>query len=216
MLHHSTPRQRANSHFPTSGSQSRRRCWLGKSCQTDWTMPPKVRLPKFRSSSNLLFLNMWSIIYHKNRRFSLATLQKEHAGVFTDSKNERSVCVFLVKKGKNPEEDLPGFMHFSVASQFDPISAKTHHSCGLLLRALTFLHLERKHYTSPEETCWDGNDIVSSADPFNYFLGKSWSALIYCVLSPINVHSFLKLNDGCVIIQISPSLLCEMTLKFHL
>lgn len=42
----------------------------------------------------------------------------------------------------------------------------------------------------------EGNHIVSSADPFNYFLGKGWSTLICRDLSPINVHSFLKLNDG--------------------
>lgn len=39
----------------------------------------------------------------------------------------------------------------------------------------------------------EGTRIVSSPDPFNYFLGKAWSALIHRDLSPINVHGFLEL-----------------------
>lgn len=40
----------------------------------------------------------------------------------------------------------------------------------------------------------EGNRFVSSTDPFNDFLGKAWSALIYCDLSPINAHGFLELT----------------------
>lgn len=50
-----------------------------------------------------------------------------------------------LKKGKNPE-DLPGFMHFSVASQFDPISAKTHHSWIITARSNFFTFGEEALY----------------------------------------------------------------------
>lgn len=46
----------------------------------DWTGPPRVRTQTFSFGElvkNPVFLNIRSIIYHKNRRFSVATLQKE-------------------------------------------------------------------------------------------------------------------------------------------
>lgn len=61
------------------------------------------------------------------------------------------------------------------------------------------LYFKRKHYMSLEETCGGGNGIVSSVDPFKYFLGKGWTTLIYCdplTAHSITVHSFLSLNDG--------------------
>lgn len=50
-----------------------------------------------------------------------------------------------------------------------------------------FLYFKRKHYMSLEETCGEGNGIVSSVDPFKYFLGKGWTTLIYC--DPLTAHS---------------------------
>lgn len=44
-----------------------------------------------------------------------------------------------------------------------------------------------------------GNNIVSSAGPFKYFLGKGWTMLIDCDPWPahsISLHSFLSLSDG--------------------
>lgn len=35
---------------------------------------------------------------------------------------------------------------------------------------------------SLEETCGEGNGIVSSMGPFKYFLGKGWTTLIHCDL----------------------------------
>lgn len=67
----------------------------------------------------------------------------------------------------------------------------------------------------PRGSVLRGNAIVSSTAPFNYFLGKSWSALIYCVLSPINVHGFLKLADGVHVCTFLP-LLYETALMLHL
>lgn len=37
---------------------------------------------------------------------------------------------------------------------------------------------------SLEEMCVEGNGIVSSMGPFKYFLGKGWTMLIHCDLSP--------------------------------
>lgn len=37
---------------------------------------------------------------------------------------------------------------------------------------------------SLEEMCVEGNGIVSSMGPFKYFLGKGWTTLIHCDLSP--------------------------------
>lgn len=41
-------------------------------------------------------------------------------------------------------------MHFSAVSQSDPVSARTHHSCGLLLRSLTFFYILRGSIIRPQ------------------------------------------------------------------
>lgn len=67
----------------------------------------------------------------------------------------------------------------------------------------------------PRGSVLRGSAIVSSPAPFNYFLGKSWSALIYCVLSPINARGFPKLADGGRACRVLP-LLYQTALMLHL
>lgn len=51
---------------------------------------------------------------------------------------------------------------------------------------------------SLEEMFGEGNGIVSSANTFKYFLGKGWSALIYCdpTQRTPSLHRFLGREDG--------------------
>lgn len=117
----------------------------------------------------------------------MAALQREGAGVRSDSKISVTFA-FSGEKLQNARTRFP-------RGSFIPVSDPLITSLMWIITALAnFVTFQKEALSVPGGNGREGNRFVSSTDPFNYFLGKAWSALIYCDLSPINVHGFLELT----------------------